>query len=296
MTTELDTILFIKCLGDGKANPFLPEPKRKRISFFPLEILYQIYLYQKNVDRGAWNDIHTMKETIAEHVGCSRTTVTNFFNSKTFGVDLFVGVARYSKRVNGKFQSNRYWLKPGIQEAMRILERKGFFKGMKKDRLKWRKWFDERCEKWLIPLLEKGLSFSEILKGDANILSTKNKAKLAAVETRKVADTTLPPESSLYNTKVYNDNGNPTLSVPLQAAANVVGILRDVIHIGDQEIQKLMMNNSLNALSRAAKDTIDRLDSGDRRPVHRKAAYLQSCLNRHNDQIWKSRQTFGYRD
>lgn len=275
-TSELEAILFIKCLGDGKANPFLSDPKRKRTSFIPLEILYQIYLYQKNVDRGAWNDIHTMKETIARHVGCCRTSVTNFFNSKTIGVDIFVGVARYSKRLNGKFQANRYWLKPGIQQALQFLERKGFFKNMKKDRVKWRKGFDNRLEKWLIPLLEKGLTFSQILKGDMNILSTKNEAKLAAVEARKMAYTTLPPEDS-FTTQRYINNPVAAPSFAIPEIAILHSKLKDRLHIPDWQIKNFMLTNPLCMLSAAVDETIS-WTSGEWQPK-RMPALIQKKLN-----------------
>jgi hypothetical protein len=55
--SQLEAILFIKYLGDGKANPFLDKPKRKRTSYRKLELLYHFFIEQKNVQKGYWTDI-----------------------------------------------------------------------------------------------------------------------------------------------------------------------------------------------------------------------------------------------
>lgn len=273
---QLETLLLVKCLGDGKGNPFLPKPKRKRISFTPLEILYQIFLYQKNVDRGKWTDIHTMKETIASHAGMCRTSITNFFNSKTLGTSFFVGVARNSKRQNGKFQSNRYWLKPGIKEVLIFLERKGFFKGIKKDRLKWRKWFDNRLEKWLIPLLEKGLTLRQIFKGEMNILSTKKHAKLAVVEPAKLAYTT-------QELTTQRHLENPVVSSLYAKFEDVQTKLEKRLQIPKWQIKIFTMRNSLGVLSLAVDNTI-RMTNGDWQPK-RMEALLQSNIKQYHARL-----------
>lgn len=274
---QLETILLIKSLGDGKANPFLDKPKRKRISFTPLWIVYQIHLYQKNVDRGKWKDIHTMKETIAANAGISRTSVTNFFNSKIIGSDLFVGIARYLKRTKGKFQSNRYWLKEGIAEALHFLERKGFFKNFKSDPVKWRKGFEARLESWLIPLLEKGLTLEQIFKGELSIRSQLSTAKLSVVEPPKLAYTTLPPEES-FTTHRHLDN--PVAIADFEIPE--IGILHGKLirlDIPKWQIKNFMLHNSLSILSAATDNTIKMTNGGwqpDRMP-----ALLQSNINRY---------------
>ncbi len=272
---QLEKILFIKCLGDGKANPFLENPKRKRISFTPILILYQMYLLQKNVHRGVWKDIHTMKETIAEYSGVSRTSITNFFNSRE--VDLFIGIARYSKRENGRFSVNHYWLKPGIFEAMAFLERKGFFKGIKTDLMKWRIYFDKRLESWLIPLLEKGLDFRKILKGEVNILSTKNKAKLAAVEPAKLAGTTLPPEESFTTHRHLN---NPVVKpVFFYSEFETLHANLERLHIPEWQRKIFIMHNAPAILAAAAEEA-ERWTRGDWKPL-RMTALLQKRINEH---------------
>lgn len=276
-TRQLETLLLIKCLGDGKANPCLPKPKRKRASCTPIRILYQLYLYQKNVDRGAWKDIRTMKETIAKNAGISRTSVTNFLNSKLFGVDLFIGIAKYGRN-KGRFPANRYWLKPGIQGCLRVLEKKGFFRGIKEGGIEWRRGFEKRIENWLIPLLEKGRTFEEILKVDANMLSTKKQAKLAAVKPRKLADTTLSSKDS-FTTQVDINNPVAKPNTFILQFDDLHGKLRDRLYIPDWQIKIFMMQNAPVVLASAVNETL-RWTSGDWKP-ERMPALLQKRINEH---------------
>jgi hypothetical protein len=274
----LDTILQIRYLGSGECNELLAQPKRKRSSFTPLEIVYQLYLYHKNVDRGRWVDIHPAKETIAAHCGVSRSSITNFINSKIIRTDLFFHVKR-GKRINGRFEANQYALHPKIKKCFSFLERKGFFKGMKKDRVQWRKWFNTRLEKWLIPLLEKGKSLDQILNRDLNRPSTKTDAKLATVKPAKLADTTLKDSLKDLTTLRHTNNPGVAPSSILLEFQELEGQLRDRLFLPEYQVKSFLKSNSFNILSKAVSATIYWTE-GEWKP-RKMPAFLQHQINEH---------------
>lgn len=266
--SQLESVLLLKYLSDGKINPFLESPKRIRRSYSSFECLYQFHLYHKNLESGKWADIYTSKETIADHSGLCRATVTKFITSSESSLLLDV---RKGIRRKGKHSPNRYSLKPEIRQAMLFLERKGFFKGMKENRQKWRRWFDQRLEKWLIPLLEKGLSFSQILKGESSMLST---AKIAAVKTPKIAATTLRSSPTTHS---HLDNPVVPPSF-LQPIGYIYGTMRDRLQIPEWQIKSFILNNNLNMLTSCVKEA-DLQTRGNWKP-DRMCAYLQAKINK----------------
>lgn len=169
-SNEQETSLYLlECLADSMVNP---NGKRARKKKTPFRIINSIYLFTKRMtEKGNSREIFPGKALLAKMSGCSISEVTKFITSKE--IDLFCEVKRE------KFKSNTYILKEWVFCFFRLFWRSGMMKEYNKDYDRWIGDFKKRIRKWLVPLLQSGVTMQEIWQSVLNKLSTRNPVKKA---------------------------------------------------------------------------------------------------------------------
>lgn len=164
LNNDHQNALLIRYLLDP-AIPCRGKMQRARYKPVDFKILNAIYQLNKNIINNRWENISCGKRLIAKAAGVSVKAVTEFICGD--GLVFFDKTLRHKK-------TNIYRLEPWVVEIFRFFEKTGMMKGVTKDFEKWRENFLKRIKKWVLPLLEKGETFSSIL---VNNLSMKKRLK-----------------------------------------------------------------------------------------------------------------------
>lgn len=275
-TSELETILFLRYLATGCPIKTDGTPQKVRQSTKKWGMLYQLYLLHKNVSKGKWNEIFVSIDTLAKWSGCSNSCADRFINSHE--ISNLIDIKKNPIRKKGRFTTHTYCLKKNVLGAMIFLERKGFFRGMKGDYKKWRSWFNHRMDVWLIPKLEEGFTFRQILEGskiirkdqeNINILSTENAPKRTAVNFVKEPVRLL----GILTTQGYKEHD----AISLQFN-ETLGRL-EMLGFSSRQKENFIRNNPLGILNVASKSVEDRLRRKDLQEIRNLGGFLQSKLN-----------------
>jgi len=173
-------------LVEGLAKYIAPDNQRRRISKNPFKVLYSIFLITKTNEEKQRTEHYPSKELIADVAHCARCEVTKVINAPYFKE--FCDIQRSFNRETRKYDSNRYVLKRWVYRFFKIFEHSGMMKHFRTKHDWWLSTFLKRCEKWLIPMFEKGNSLKDVYDVVVNKLSTKNMLKPAAAKCLKPAD------------------------------------------------------------------------------------------------------------
>ena len=259
---QFGNVVLLKYLGFDLGN--------KRMCYSQLKILYQLHLYSKNVERQVWNHVHVSLETFANHSGLSEKSVKRFLCSDK--ADLFVDIKRGKRTKRARFTSNAYYLKKEFVEIFSFLERFGFFKGYGSgDHVKWRKGFNSRLERWLLPTLESGKELSQICHLKAKLSTTKR----PAVEVAKRPCTTNPRGLSSFTT--LKDLNPVRLNPILEDFSFLEEALRTRLSLKEWEIRALLGKNTLPEVWYCTNEVLRWIDTGT---VPRGAGLIWSRLNK----------------
>lgn len=271
--SELDSILFLRYFAIG--SPQKEDLSEQKIRQAPkkMHLLYQFSLLHKNVEKDKWKAIFPSIDTIAAWVGCHNSTVDRFLKSPE--ISHLIDIHRNARRIKGRFVTHTYSIKKNILHCIRFLEKKGFFKGMKKDPIKWRAWFNRRLDVWLIPKLEKGMTLDQILcekkiVKTLNNLSTENEDKCAAV---KVVN-----EPIRLSSGGFKDQGILRHDAISFEFNQTLGRL-EMLGFSYTQRENFAKNNPPKILSEASKMLEKRLARKDLDDIPNPGGYLQFNLN-----------------
>ena len=166
--------------------------------------------------------------------------------------------------------TNIYKLHEWVIECFEFFEKKGMMHGIMQDFEKWRKCFLKRLDKWLLPLLEKGLPLRDILM---NKLSTRKPLKGADPKPLKGAG--IKPSES--HEAFQGSKSNTESHIPFSELKEVGDTLVR-LSLKEGDIRMLLRCYSLNWLKRACKLMNEwRLRGMEfKSPVR----VFQTCLNR----------------
>lgn len=130
-----------------------------------IKSLYHLFQLSKNINSGKWTGIYQGKTRIAKDARISKKAFCEFINKdfKLFG-----------RVIHRPGTTNVYRLDDWVIELFGFLERIGMMKNFRKNFSDWKKKFKTRLCKWLLPLLRKGVTLSQILM---NKISTKKDLK-----------------------------------------------------------------------------------------------------------------------
>jgi len=251
MSEEFTNIVMLKYLGFSLG--------KTRFCYTKLQILYQFHLHNKNIKRGVWDHNCVSFDTLAKHAEVSRETAKRFVASEDS--KMFVDIVHGKRTKHARFTSNSYYLKKEFVEIFDFLELHGFFKGYRSgDHVKWRKGFNNRLEKWLLPKLENGETLHSI-SSKLSLLKTKlSTTKRASVNEAKRACTTNPRGLSSFTTL---KEPNPVrLSPVLEEFAKLDEALRTRLFLADWEIKALLGNNTLGELWFSTDQVLKWVDKG----------------------------------
>jgi hypothetical protein len=150
-------------------------PATGKISPVKIKSIYHLFQLSKKVDRKEFTDISQGKELICEKGKFGRTQFTKFINSPDF--QLFGKVIHRNNGVEDL--TNLYELHDWVKSIFRFFEKVGMMQGFRNEFERWRCRIKRRLRKWLLPLLEAGKTFSQILENRklVNKLSTKTVSK-----------------------------------------------------------------------------------------------------------------------
>lgn len=159
-STHFNSLLLLYLIEP--VAPRTETSKRIRSKPTQIKILNALYQLNKNTISGKWTAIAPGKNLIAKAAQVSSDSVQSFINSPDF---LLFGEKQE------RFQAtNIYKLHPWVVQLFKFFEVKGMMKNIQTDFKSWRSTFAKRMKKWLLPLLEKGVTIKDIL---AQRLSTK---------------------------------------------------------------------------------------------------------------------------
>jgi hypothetical protein len=251
MQEEFTNIVMLKALGFSLG--------KSRFSYTKLKILYQLHLHNKNILRGGWNHNHVSIDTLACHAGVSRDSVKRFIESDDS--KWFVDIVHGKRTKRARFTTNSYFIKKEFVDIFSFLESQGFFKGFKSDNhIKWRKGFNNRLERWLLPLLEKGETLQSISDRISLVKEKLSTTKSTTVNVAKSTCTTNPRGLSSFTTP---KEPNPVRISPLlEDIAKLENALRDRLFLKDWQIRSLLGNNTIGEVMFTTNQVLGWVDKG----------------------------------
>jgi hypothetical protein len=180
--TEEFRVNFIESL----VAPCIPSAgKQKRARSAPTKIksLYHLFQLNKNIKNKKWSKNFQGKTAISEKALVSKRHFSDFVNSSDFN---FLGKVKHRGGT-----TNEYELEPWVVDMFSFFEKKGMMQNFRQDFDKWKRTFLKRINHWLLPLLRKGHTLSQILM---NRLSTKQNLK--GVDPKHLKGVGIKPKAS----------------------------------------------------------------------------------------------------
>lgn len=250
---QLYLILFL-----GHTNLF---GKKKKVRYSYFKILYQIYLYSKNVDRGKWTSIFPSVPTIAEHSQLDRDTVKEFTCSPAFQV--------FGEKIVRTGKTNQYRLYGWVTQLFKAFERLGMMQKFQSDFMGWKKTFCKRVNGAFLELVKKGYSLNEVM----NKLLTKRPLKSAGSKPLKSATTTYPSGTTHSGSKSNYEPGG----LPVFDSLKKVSKAMKKVGLRDGDINQFIAKHNLAQNKRA----LEMMFLWKKRGMEMRnpASVYQKCLN-----------------
>lgn len=273
LDSEESQTRLIESLIDPRA-PCSGRCQRARSSPTKIKILYHLFQLHKNIESGRWKENFQSKTRIAKSAGVGKKHFSEFVNSSDF--------ALFGEVIHRYGTTNIYRLKKWVIDIFYFLEKKGMMKEFRNSFEKWKKTFLERVDKWLIPLLQKGVTFVNILM---NKLSTKKPLKGGDLNLLKGVGI----KPSVYikpkgiKTIVEDDALHPMQCVDV--------ILSERLSFSISDRRQLFLKNAGWVLKKATSQLLYRIDSLGWKPDSNIRA-LQSIINEQTRKGKYSRAVF----
>lgn len=221
-------------------KPLIPLPEKKRARSAPskIKVLYHLFQLHKNVANGKWTEIYQGRKKIAQKAKVSLRHFKEFISDPDFKL--------FGSRKHRGGTTSVYTLHNWVIQFFEFFEKKGMMKDFRTDFNGWKERFVKRLHNWLLPLLRKGHSLTEILM---NKLSTKKTLKGTGSNSLKGAK--IKPSGSsheAFGIKTKDENAE----LGTQESNLVAGILSNRLHLSGSDIHQFLFKNPLHLVKKAA--------------------------------------------
>ena len=239
---------------------------RARSSPTKIKALYHLYQLNRNVKSGKWTSIHQGKTRMSKGAKISRRHFYEFIKNN---------LSLFGKSIRRTGTTSEYHLDEWVVKFFEFFEKNGMMKGFREDFSSWREMFLTRLDKWLTPLIQKGLSLEQILM---NKLSTGKALKGSGSKGLKGSGIK-PSSKSLMKPKGIKTNIEDA-ELDSKDSIEVNSILRCRLSLSEADVKKFRDYNGLKVLKKSALELCSYIENREWKPRSMVRA-LQATINKY---------------